>query len=441
MLKKDKALLLLLPVMVAVFGFGLARLFQLRFEAGDVYPPGSSLRADPLGTKAFYESLRMLPGMMVRRFTQPLNKLGEGRGTTLFVFGASTFEMNRSAEDEYKKLEQFMFDGGRIVISFAPLNTRPWTIRREEARKQRKVAEKKPDRENQKADGNDGDKSAPPKNKRPLDEDEDRPGVKRISLKDRWNAEFGYEDLPKDADGVYQSVVARRQADEDLPESVTWHTALFFESPGTNWDVIYARGKRPVLIERKFGRGSIVLSADSYFLSNEAMRQERHPTLLTWLTGANREVLFDETHLGVMEEPGIAALVRKYRLHGLVIGLVLLAGLFVWKKAISFVPAYDEEQAERHGDAVAGKDSAAGFVNLLRRSISPSEILPVCFAEWKKARAHGPAGLDKKTEQAAAVIAEEQARPARQRNAVECYRKISRLLSERTSATTAKPEA
>ena len=125
MLKKDKALLLLLPVLLAVFGFGLARLFQLRFEAGDVYPPGSSLRADPLGTKALYESLRMLPGMMVRRFTQPLNKLGEGRGTTLFVFGASTFEMNRSAEDEYKKLEQFMFDGGRIVISFAPLNTRP----------------------------------------------------------------------------------------------------------------------------------------------------------------------------------------------------------------------------------------------------------------------------------------------------------------------------
>src|SRR5204863_5323220 len=167
------------------------------------------------------------------------------------------------------------------------------------------------------------------------------------------------------------------------------------------------------LIERRFGSGSLVFSADSYFLSNEAMRKERHPQLLAWLIGRNATVLFDETHLGVTESPGIAALVRKYRLHGLVIGLILMAGLFVWKKAISFVPAYDEEQAERHGDAVAGKDSAAGFVNLLRRSISPSEILPVCFAEWKKARAHGPAGLDKKTEQAAAVIAEEQARPAR----------------------------
>jgi len=78
---------------------------------------------------------------------------------------------------------------------------------------------------------------------------------------------------------------------------------------------------------------------------------------------------------------------------------------------------------------------------LFGRSMSPAGIWPGCFAEGKKAGAHGPAGLDKKTEQAAAVIADEQARPARQRNAVECYRKISRLLSERTSSTTARPEA
>ena len=132
-----------------------------------------------------------------------------------------------------------------------------------------------------------------------------------------------------------------------------------------------------------------------------------------------------------MEEPGIAALVRKYRLHGVVTGLVLLAGLFVWKNAVSFVPVYGEDQAEVSGDAVTGKDSAAGFVNLLRRSISSSQIVPVCFAEWKRARAPGRVELDKKMEQAAAVIAEELARQARERNAVECYRKISRIVSAR----------
>ena len=40
-------------------------LFQLRFEQGDIYPAYSSLRADPLGTKVFYESLETLPGLSV----------------------------------------------------------------------------------------------------------------------------------------------------------------------------------------------------------------------------------------------------------------------------------------------------------------------------------------------------------------------------------------
>jgi hypothetical protein len=38
-------------------------LFELRFERGDVYPAYSSLRADPLGAMAFYESLEKIPGL------------------------------------------------------------------------------------------------------------------------------------------------------------------------------------------------------------------------------------------------------------------------------------------------------------------------------------------------------------------------------------------
>jgi len=430
-MKKGRTFLLLLPALLALFGFGVVRLLQLRFETGDIYPPYSSLRVDPLGTRAFYESLETLRGVTVQRFIEQWTKLPEGRNTTLFVFGADTFNMNDSTADEYKKLEQFMYDGGRIVVSFAPLNTRPWTTRRKEAKEQNGAREKQPDREEDKSDGEVEDKTGRTKKKRPFDENEEWPGIKRISIKDRWGIDFGYADLPKDADGVYQSAVARRSADMNLPESIAWHTALYFDKPGTNWNVTYRRDKHPVLIERKFGSGSLVFSADSYFLSNEAMRKERHPELLAWLAGANPNVLFDETHLGVMEEPGIAALVRKYRLHGVVTGLVLLAGLFVWKNAVSFVPVYGEDQAEVSGDAVTGKDSAAGFVNLLRRSISSSQIVPVCFAEWKRARAPGRVELDKKMEQAAAVIAEELARQARERNAVECYRKISRIVSAR----------
>ena len=428
-MKKDRILLVLLPVLLAVFGLGLGRLFQLRFEAGDVYPPYSSLRADPLGTKAFFESLKILRGITVQRFLQQLDKLREGRRTTLFVFGAQASDMDYSTEDEYKELEQFMFDGGRIVISFAPVNTKPWATRRAQAKEEKKTKDKS--KQEQKSDEPDDEESKTHKKKPPAGAEEDGPGMKMISIKERWNVSFNYEDLPKDTDDIYHSVLARKKAALDLPASVVWHTALYFDRPDANWNVIYARDNHPVLIERKFANGSLVFSADSYFVSNEALRNERHPKLLAWLAGRNTTVLFDETHLGVLEAPGVAALVRKYRLHGLMLGLALLAGLFVWKSTASFVPAYAEDIVETRNDAVAGRDSAAGFVNLLRRSISSAEVLSVCFAEWKKARAHGRADLNARMERIAAVIAEEQAKSAREKNPVASYRRISRILAER----------
>src|SRR6185503_554705 len=137
-MKKDRLLLLLLAVLLAGFGLGVGRLFQLRFATGDVYPPYSSLRADPLGTKALFDSLEMLRSITVQRFFEPLDKLREGRRTTLFVFGAQVSDMDYSSEDEYKKLEHFMYDGGRIVISFAPVNTEPWAARRAQAKEEKK---------------------------------------------------------------------------------------------------------------------------------------------------------------------------------------------------------------------------------------------------------------------------------------------------------------
>jgi len=427
-MKKDRIIVLLLSVLLLGFGLGVGRLFQLRFDAGDVYPPYSSLRADPLGTKALLQSLQILPGITAQRFFQPLDKLPEGRRATLFVFGAQASDMDYSTEEEYKQLEQFMLEGGRLVISFAPVNTRPWAARRAQAKEERKSKEKTAPQKEQQSDEPNAEEPRPRKRKSPAGDEE---AALLISLMERWNVSLNYEDLPKDADDVYHSVPARKKADLDLPVSVIWHTALYFERPGANWNVIYTRDGLPVLIERKFGSGSLVFSADSFFVSNEALRSERHPKLLAWLGGPNTTVLFDESHLGVLETPGLAALVRKYRLHGVVVGLALLAGLFVWKSTASFVPPYEEDIAETRNDAVAGRDSAAGFVNLLRRGISSSEVLPVCFAEWKKARAHGRADLNARTERMSAVISEEQAKPARERDPVEGYRRLTKILTER----------
>ena len=54
---------------VALSVYGGVRLFQLRFETGDVYPEYSSLRSDPLGARVFYQSLEQVGNMEVSRNT------------------------------------------------------------------------------------------------------------------------------------------------------------------------------------------------------------------------------------------------------------------------------------------------------------------------------------------------------------------------------------
>src|SRR6185295_14129997 len=133
---------------------------------------------------------------------------------------------------------------------------------------------------------------------------------------------------------------------------------------------LYARRKgtnvQPVLIERTMGHGSIVLFCDSFYFSNEALRDDRQPELLSWFIGAHRQVVFEETHLGTSENPGVAMLARKYHLEPLFGAVVILALLFVWKNGTSFMPPDDQARARDRGDTVEGRDSAGAFVNMLR---------------------------------------------------------------------------
>jgi hypothetical protein len=58
---------IVLVVCLAALTYGLIQLLALRFESGDVYPEYSSLRSDPLGTMAFYESIGNLDGFTATR--------------------------------------------------------------------------------------------------------------------------------------------------------------------------------------------------------------------------------------------------------------------------------------------------------------------------------------------------------------------------------------
>ncbi len=397
-----------LPIVIllgcaAAFVLGLVDLFELRFQSGDVYPPYSTLRVDPLGAMALYESLEKIPGLAVRRDFSDSDRLPEEPQSVDLVLGAryDDYDSDLFPAEAYQEIRNFLARGGRLVITFFPETAPDYYSFEDETN----------------TDGTQKhEKMTPPKKKEDDSTDEEDSWV---SLPDKWNFHTGFLKLEPDGDH-YAPAQVFRQADLSLPDTLNWHSALIFTNLDSAWRVIYSRGAGAVMIERKFGQGSVVMATDSYFASNEAMAKDRHADLLAWMIGARKNVIFDEAHLGIVETSGVATLMRKYRLQGLVAGLLLLAGLFIWKNSSALVPPLEEET---RGNIVTGKDSASGFVNLLRRGISPGNVLAACFGEWKKSAQKGRISAARARE-AEAIFTQEQfnARP------VATYRKIAETL-------------
>lgn len=381
---KRSALILSL-VAIAAFILGIVQLFNLRFEAGDVYPKYSSFRADPLGSKALYESLESL--LPTSRHVERWSRLPDGRGTTLLYLGADPDEL-KFPKHQLQGLETFVNSGGRLVISF--------------------VTQYK-------------NRGGPPTAQ--LEE-------KLIDAAERWKFDIKHARLPKEGERYRHATAHRLEDDSSLPAELLWHTAIYFDDLGEEWKSVYAiSNDLPVLIERDFGSGQIVLCSDPYPFSNEALLAERQVGLLSWVIGPSHNTIFDETHLGVREEPGLATLLRRYRLHGLTAALLFLALLLIWKNADRFIPPV-ETQRDAWVAAVAGRSSTFGFVNLLRRNIARNELIGVCIDQWKRSNAKRVSR--QRLERIQSVIDAENKLPAGQRDPVRIYRSISEILSSRS---------
>jgi hypothetical protein len=409
---------------VVAFVLGVAELFKLRFETGDVYPAYSSLRSDPLGASAFYESLERVPGITVSRDFRASDELPEGRNTAYLQLAGERYDWTEMPQALFKEVDGFVRGGGRLVIAFFPETTKPsGPTSFTPAKSKNKSFKIKPEN---KDDKDDGDKARDKeKEKKKLSGEEDE-WSRVVSLKEKWGVEFGFTALKTEESGdKYETLSVTNEDEPSLPASIAWHSGMVFKRPDKNWRIIYARDADAVLMERKFGTGSVVLASDSFFLSNEALEKDRHAELLAWVIGPSHQVMFDEAHLGIVDNPGVATLVRKYRLHGLVAGLLLLAGLFIWKNSVSFVPALPEEESATH---VIGKDSAAGFVNLLRRHIPAKDVLAICLTEWKKSFPKGKVPTAR-LERAQKVIDAENALGT-VRHPVQTYQAICKALKE-----------
>jgi hypothetical protein len=368
---------------------------------------------------ALYESLGKLPGISVRRDVSAQNELPDEPSTAYLHLAAETGEWDWVPDDLATELRHFLARGGRLVITYYPVNRPLARFEREE----------EDDTNDTTVAAAPNDETNPPPTMRPKKKLKRGESESWVSLNDEWEFHEGFKAL--EPVGLnYAAATVRRKADLDLPPSLAWHSGMIFTNCSVAWRTIYARGTDPVVIERHFGKGSLVIASDSYLVSNEAMLKDRHADLLAWLVGANRNIVFDEAHLGIVESPGVAGLMRKYRLQGLAAGLLLLAGLFIWKNATSLVPPHADESGE---EFVAGKDATSGFVNLLRRNIPRRDVFAICFAEWKKSAATPGKFSKGRLQQAEAIYQAEAARQPGSRNPVAAYQQICETLGNRKS--------
>lgn len=397
-------------VAFAAFAAGVVHLFSLRFSAGDVYPIYSSLRSDPLGTKALYESFDGCCGLRVERNYEPFENIKDRRDAVLFFPGEYPPLQDFLPLSFVEDLEYFLRDGGRMVVSYVNAEQPSPDAFGVAPGQDEKKGNEKPDK----------------KDKKKEKEKEERNAREHlVSFTKRWGLQYRTYPL----EGATQATLTSEYSGNGLPAALFWHSSLYFDQLDPAWHVLYRREGKAVIMERRFAKGTVILSADSYFLSNEALLRHRYPELLAWLVGGEKAVIFDEYFHGVTANPGVASLARRYRLHGLIAGILLLAGLFLWRNSQSFVPPYPESSEE--GESAEGKDSTAGLTNLLRRSISVKDILDVCWQEWKKSSAMAAAGTQNRLERMESTYNAERSASSRQRDPVQAYNRISRILKER----------
>lgn len=394
---KSKLSAIILATIICAFAYGLYGLFMLRFDRGDVYPPYSSLRSDPLGSKAFFESLGRVGGITARRnFLEPSKLAGNG-GRTIYFLGVDADRMGLATEKQLDELTALAAKGNRLVIAFAP-------VRGESSGKLS-------------AEGS-GNLQKGRNDSGPCD-----------CIFRKWGIAAERLALRPDCRNTPMRAI-RSDSETGLPAAVSWHSDLFFRIGDSRWHALYSVAGNPVAAERAVGSGSVVLLSDSYLTSNEAMKNERRAFLLARLQGPNREAVFDERHLGVGDSPGIMSLARKYRLEPFILGLIILAGLYLWKSSVPLVPRVSPQQRGDAGSST-GKDNFGGLVSLLRRSVAPQALLEACYKEWSKSFSRGCKFPPSTLERIRAVINGERSAKGRNSDPVAGYVKISKILAER----------
>jgi hypothetical protein len=106
-------------VILVALAWGLEQVLVGPLETGSAYPEYSTLRSDPRGALALYESLAKVT--TVQRLYKSRTQTEAGAGATLFVMGVDPAAWSKISEETLKEYGDLTGKGIRLVIAFLPI--------------------------------------------------------------------------------------------------------------------------------------------------------------------------------------------------------------------------------------------------------------------------------------------------------------------------------
>ncbi len=412
-------LVLLVTLLVA----GFIGILEKRFAEGGIYPLYASFRSDPLGTSAFYESLEQLGTVSVSRNRIHLNNLeGLDADTAILLLGYPRDGFEDLRAPESSPVMKAVENGARLVLTMNPELVpevfRPdlseleedWVEHRRRLREER--AARRASEVRSDSDGASVPTDAEEAGGKPVatGEKEVEEEDEEAKLERQMNEVLGPLLTDKLGFGIPASGPFERptegwetrpgetiSASEVSAELPSWRSQYRLEAKDPAWKVVAYVGKEAVVIERSYGKGTVVLASDTYFASNESLHHGAEPGFLLWLTGGKEKVIFDETIHGTIETGGAMKLIRRYRAYGVILGILVFMALWVWRSAVPLVRGSDELDRGLVGEGgmVLGEGTGSGLIRLLRRSIPSSLLLSHCIEVWAQSRAAGNAASER----------------------------------------------
>jgi hypothetical protein len=318
---------IILLIMLSVFCSGVLLLLNLRFEKGDLYPVYSTLRADPVGTRALYESLEQIEGLSVERNFEKPEMLSCSSSTVLFI--GVTPDILQKDSTFVTAVKTLVTRKNRIVLAVAQ--------------------------------GSD---------------------FSRMAID---TVESEIDSVPKSLLGLMCKKNSKNDtvviSSKPLFSKMNWPGNIVF-CVDSSWEPIVTKGSSMLLGEKEIGKGKIILINSSFNLCNQGLRKNKITNgsnpLIPYLIGSSQTVIFDEWHTGIAHEMGISGLIRKF---GFAPVIFVASGwflLFVWGlhgKKLQMKPSNEILSCDH-----ASQDS---MKLLLSTHISNEQLIDTCKNEWR----------------------------------------------------------